>query len=88
MHSPVGSLGFFGVAATSTRNAWAVGQAATGTAPLILRWNGKAWKRVRSPAAGHNLTEADAQPSRYDLEVEKDRLGDALDGIRPLAAAS
>jgi antitoxin HigA-1 len=26
--------------------------------------------------------------SRYDLEVEKDRLGDALDGIRPLAAAS
>ena len=26
--------------------------------------------------------------SRYDLEVEKDRLGDALDGIRPLTAAS
>jgi antitoxin HigA-1 len=26
--------------------------------------------------------------SRYDLEVEKDRLGDALDGIRPLSAAS
>ncbi|HCU97599.1 MAG TPA: addiction module antidote protein, HigA family [Actinobacteria bacterium] len=26
--------------------------------------------------------------SRYDLEVEKDRLGDALDGIRPLIAAS
>ena len=25
--------------------------------------------------------------SRYDLEVEKDRLGDALDGIRPLQAA-
>lgn len=25
--------------------------------------------------------------SRYDLEVEKDRLGDALDGIRPLRAA-
>jgi antitoxin HigA-1 len=25
--------------------------------------------------------------SRYDLEVEKDRLGDALDGIRPLTAA-
>jgi hypothetical protein len=24
----------------------------------------------------------------YDLEVEKDRLGDALDGIRPLTAAS
>jgi addiction module HigA family antidote len=26
--------------------------------------------------------------SRYDLEVEKDRLGGALEGIRPLSAAS
>ena len=26
--------------------------------------------------------------ARYDLEVEKDRLGAALDGIRPLDAAS
>jgi addiction module HigA family antidote len=26
--------------------------------------------------------------SRYDLEMEKDRLGDALDGIRPLTQAS
>ena len=26
--------------------------------------------------------------ARYDLEVEKDRLGGALDGIRPLRAAS
>jgi antitoxin HigA-1 len=26
--------------------------------------------------------------SRYDLEMEKDRLGDALDGIRPLTEAS
>lgn len=26
--------------------------------------------------------------ARYDLEVEKDRLGDALEGIRPLSAAS
>ena len=26
--------------------------------------------------------------SRYDLEAEKDRLGDALDAIRPLTAAS
>jgi len=25
--------------------------------------------------------------ARYDLEVEKDRLGDTLDGIRPLRAA-
>jgi antitoxin HigA-1 len=26
--------------------------------------------------------------ARYDLEIEKDRLGTALDGIRPLRAAS
>ena len=26
--------------------------------------------------------------ARYDLEAEKDRLGDALDGIRPLSAGS
>jgi addiction module HigA family antidote len=26
--------------------------------------------------------------SRYDLEMEKDRIGDALDGIRPLTQAS
>jgi addiction module HigA family antidote len=26
--------------------------------------------------------------ARYDLEAEKDRLGSALDGIRPLGAAS
>ncbi|HEX6521428.1 MAG TPA: HigA family addiction module antitoxin [Streptosporangiaceae bacterium] len=26
--------------------------------------------------------------SRYDLEIEKDRIGDELDGIRPLGAAS
>jgi addiction module HigA family antidote len=26
--------------------------------------------------------------ARYDLEVEKDRLGDALEGIRPLSSAS
>ena len=26
--------------------------------------------------------------SRYDLEIEKDRLGPVLDGIQPLTAAS
>src|SRR6516165_2818190 len=26
--------------------------------------------------------------ARYDLEIERDRLGDALEGIRPLSAAS
>jgi hypothetical protein len=38
---------------------------------------------MQAPVSGQILT---AQ-SRYDLEIEKDRLGDALDGIRPLTAA-
>ena len=42
-----GSLG--DVAATSAANAWAVGYSAHG--PLILHWNGAAWKRVPLPAA-------------------------------------
>jgi hypothetical protein len=37
-----------GVAATSSRNAWAVG--GTNTDALILHWSGRAWKRVRIPA--------------------------------------
>src|ERR1022692_4371143 len=41
-----------GVAAWSPRSAWAVGHAdgdrSSGT--VILRWNGTAWKRVRSPS--------------------------------------
>jgi len=49
------------VAATSARNAWAVGQAgpAFSSKPrtLIARWDGKAWKRVPSPtpASGGSL---------------------------------
>jgi len=43
-----------GVAATSGSNAWAVGDFHNGTAfrTLIERWNGTAWKRVRSPNPG------------------------------------
>jgi hypothetical protein len=47
--SPSGYLS--GVAATSARNAWAVGAAGTGKT-LILHWNGKEWKRVPSPTPG------------------------------------
>jgi hypothetical protein len=36
------------VAATSARNAWAVGDDATGRS-LILRWNGRRWARATSP---------------------------------------
>ena len=42
----------FGVTATSARNAWAVGTYSVGNVQhtLIVRWNGKAWKRVPTPA--------------------------------------
>ena len=40
--------GVSAVAATSARNAWAVGG---GPRTMILHWNGTAWKRVPSP--GH-----------------------------------
>jgi hypothetical protein len=44
---PSGQL--FGVAATSSSNAWAVGQAISSGKTIILHWNGTAWKRVTSP---------------------------------------
>jgi hypothetical protein len=44
---PAGQL--FGVAATSTNNAWAVGQVTSSGKTIILRWNGTAWARVPSP---------------------------------------
>jgi hypothetical protein len=47
---PFGSSVLNGVAATSTRNAWAVGFSINGTADktLIEHWNGTAWRLVRS----------------------------------------
>jgi hypothetical protein len=44
---PGGQL--FGVAATSARNAWAVGQATVSGKTIILHWDGTAWRRVPSP---------------------------------------
>ena len=41
--------GLADVVATSAANAWAVGS--TGITPLILHWNGTAWKRAPLPAA-------------------------------------
>ena len=41
------------VAATSVRNAWAVGG---GLRTLILHWNGTAWKRVPSPSLAGSLS--------------------------------
>jgi hypothetical protein len=44
----------FAVAATSARNAWAVGEIVTGTGirTLILHWNGTRWAHVPSPNPG------------------------------------
>lgn len=45
------------VAATSPRNAWAVGQYNTSTShPLIVRWNGHSWSRQRSPNPAGTVT--------------------------------
>src|SRR5580692_8753641 len=41
----------YGVAATSASNAWAVGITGPGGRALILRWNGRAWKRVITRSA-------------------------------------
>jgi len=48
---------FFGVAATSATNAWAVGVTyGASTKVFIARWNGSAWKHVPGPgAAGSGL---------------------------------
>ncbi len=48
-----------GVAATSSHNAWAVGYYYNGTADqtLIERWNGKAWKKQRSPNPGRSVND-------------------------------
>jgi hypothetical protein len=63
---PAFSVGGFlrGVAATSASNAWAVGYTNTARRdPVIARWNGSAWKSVKSPnpsSAGTSLFGIDA----------------------------
>jgi hypothetical protein len=49
--SPGAVASLAGVAATSARDAWAVGSTGAGTT-LILRWNGAAWNKVMSPSPG------------------------------------
>jgi hypothetical protein len=58
------SGGLSGVAATSVRNAWAVGSTGGGRT-LIVHWNGKAWRRVPSPSpAGSSLRGVAATSAR------------------------
>src|SRR5579862_7495566 len=67
-----------GVAATSARNAWAVGSA--GVKTLIVHWNGTAWKRVPSPspAAGGGLDGVAATSARDAWAVGGTRGGKTL----------
>jgi hypothetical protein len=49
-----GNSELLGVTAISARNAWAVGTYSAGGAQhtLAVHWNGRSWKRVRTPAPG------------------------------------
>lgn len=52
--SPGAGASLTGVAAVSATSAWAVGGYSTTASPtpattLILRWNGRSWRRIRSP---------------------------------------
>src|ERR1700683_2583888 len=49
-----GDNNLYGVAAVSTRSAWAVGEYFVGvnTKTLIEHWNGKSWRKVASPNEG------------------------------------
>lgn len=56
---------FYAVAATSRRDAWAVGGSAVRhTATLIEHWNGKAWKIVPSPSPRRDFGVLDAVAAR------------------------
>jgi hypothetical protein len=69
-----------GVAATSS-NAWAVGYSGSLTSPkpLIVRWNGTAWKQVPSPApAGSVLTGVAAISATRAWAVGQTGTGKAL----------
>lgn len=63
----------FGVTALSAKDAWAVGSYVvprpgrrfSPERTLVLHWNGKAWKRVRSP----NPSERNPRTSRHDDEL-------------------
>jgi hypothetical protein len=70
-----------GVAATSASNAWAVGYSGSLTSPkpLIVRWNGTAWKQVPSPApAGSVLTGVAAISATSAWAVGQTGAGKAL----------
>jgi hypothetical protein len=64
---PAGAI-LYGVAATSARNAWAVGTDflffLSSPVNVIAHWNGKAWRLIRSPIADGSLFAVTATSAR------------------------
>jgi hypothetical protein len=82
--------GLSAVAASSARNAWAVGSMSPCGCgpgePLIMRWNGRAWKRQRTPAGSccFSITGVAAISSRRAFAVGV--LGEGDSPVRAQAA--
>ena len=66
-----------GVAATSPRNAWAVGtdDTAQGQDSVILHWNGSRWQQVSSPKPTQSLLHGVAAVSRSDAWAVGNQFG-------------
>jgi hypothetical protein len=75
--SPAGDSLLTAVAATTARNAWAVGYTRTSEKTLILHWNGTSWKQVPSPSPGQfsQLLGVAATSARHAWAVGSDLTG-------------
>lgn len=74
VQTPTGTNMFFGVDATSTTNAWAVGRAENApsqplTRPLVARWNGSTWSLASTPTLGGELRGVDGSAATNAFAV-------------------
>ena len=72
--TPAGTNMFFGVDATSTTNAWAVGRVANApsqpfTRPLVAQWNGSTWSVANTPTLGGELRGVDGSAANNAFAV-------------------
>lgn len=72
--TPAGTNVFFGMDATSTTNAWAVGRAENApsqpfTRPLIAQWNGSTWSHTSTPTLGGELRGVDGSAATNAFAV-------------------